>query len=128
MDIKYSINQELFLWKWRQDKMDKDVQEKIAQLQMIEQNNAALQNQEVVLQSLQARLDEAVSRNEATGADFGSFKTRMSTSIEKLKKQSQVLLLNNRDFIQMFESIQDDFDELRRKGVLIAYKADAGTV
>jgi len=93
------------------------VMESTAQLEkMIEQNNAALQNQEVALQALQKRV-------QATRDDFAG----MGVDITKLKKQNQVLLLNNRDFIQMFESIQDDFDELRRKGVLIAYKADAGT-
>lgn len=59
--------------------------------------------------------------------DHLELQKKTAEDIEKLKKENGVLVLNNRDFIRMFEEIQSDLDELRKKGVVISYKADSGT-
>ena len=95
--------------------------------EMIEQNNLMLQEHKGSIRELKTNVDEAGSRTKATGDDFGSFKVRTDEQLARLQRETDVLLLNSNDFVKMFEAVQDDLATLRQKGVLISYKADAGS-
>jgi hypothetical protein len=50
------------------------------------------------------------------------FKADAEKELERLQKENKVMLLNNRDFIKMFEQIQNDLDETRLIMTPVSYK------
>jgi len=83
---------------------------------ILSQGLAALEPLEKKVQKLESDLGRLIEKF-----------SPLSERVKQLEKENQVLLLNNQDFIKMFEAIQDDLDKLRERGVLISYKADAGS-
>ena len=69
---------------------------------------AALQDQLEDLQKTEtARFNDQLKQ-------VRDLRAKVEKEIAKLKKENEVMLLNNRDFIKMFEQIQADLDTLKK--------------
>jgi len=70
--------------------------------------------------------EESLRRVKELETNFFEFKKKSDKDFERVKKENKILLMNNQDFIKMFEAMNSDLESLRKKGVVISYKADAG--
>ncbi len=99
--------------------IEKQIQSKIDVIKpQLESLKVKIEKQKNILEEVD-KFNDRIERLE-------DFRKSNQTEINKIKKQIEVLLLNNQDFIKAFEAIQDDLDELRKKGVVISYRADSG--
>lgn len=104
-----------------------DIKSQITELKSFDVKQS-IEATEGKIEQFQKTQKEILAQSIQLGDEFREFKAKIEKEVERLKKENEVLLLNNRDFIKAFEAIERDLQAMKEKGVVIAYKEEMGEV